>query len=60
VNLINSIKVDGKQAFKSTVGHRFLEDLDDLPTGDEAAVSFLSVRRRRRQCTPRRRPEKLT
>jgi hypothetical protein len=33
VDLIDSIQFDGRPAFKSTVGHRFLEDLDDLPTG---------------------------
>jgi hypothetical protein len=40
VDLINSIRVDGKQAFKSTVGHRFLEDLDDLPTGTRRQFHF--------------------
>jgi len=33
LDTINSVQLNGKPAFKTTVGHRFLEDLDDLPTG---------------------------
>jgi hypothetical protein len=40
VDLINGITVGGQRAFNSTVGHRFLEDLDDLPTGTRRQFHF--------------------
>lgn len=40
VDLIDSIKADGRPAFNSTVGHRFLEDIDDLPTGTRRQFHF--------------------
>jgi hypothetical protein len=40
VDLIDGITVNGQRAFNSTVGHRFLEDLDDLPTGTRRQFHF--------------------